>query len=179
MRWGLQTAHGPASLNSNMANSPSTRSRILLSILMVLVQVVMLPGQGRIRCMLKTKSDSCCCTIITIGVDRGTERSDGAVSCCHGDHGGLDREGETAVDDWDSGRSARCLCGLDAKRPNYAPGFDRDGNDRSDAEAPAALVAETCSFLAQERQGKSEVGYVVPRLRTGPPLHVLFEVFLI
>lgn len=155
-----------------MAHNTSAR-RILTSLLAALVLIMALRGPVSWVCMLKSGGVQCCCVSLDVQED---EESLGR--CCRTssssieglDVGPAPSGGEQPEDDEDP-----CGCGDDEPEP-----FSADPRDGGDASVVAILPALDPG-LDWPMPSPRVVGAVheTQQRCTGPPLYVLFEVFLI
>ena len=145
--------------------STSRTTRALLYTLAVLLQVALLPGVGRLRCVLRTGSSSCCCAVAA----RANAPQLPAHDCC--------RKAEPIADPAYADRSG-CTCGHDLEPLPIAPNKSTAGEASADpvAAPPAPLPAAPPADRGAEAACAAAP---VPRHATGPPLFVLYEVFLI
>jgi len=147
--------------------------RIVSSLLALLVLIVTLPGPQNWVCMLKTGSLPCCCISIEVAPE-----ADAAQSCCFTAE--LDREDpqkdpqKDPLGEGDDGEQP-CDCGGDG--PEQLSGDPKDGDDGSLAGSIAHAAAGFAWPMAVPRQIGAD--HETQERCTGPPLYVLYEVFLI
>ena len=156
-------------------------NRALLSILVVLLQVSFLPDQGRVQCMLRSGLLSCCC-----GHDDGAESSERQAEpeptddcCTHQESASGDRKPNDGLDQAPYGGSGdeTCSCGSGAVPPPVTPAFGDDqhkGKKKAFGLRPS-IDSDLRGLVASKRVSLR----ALPRARTGPPLRVLYQVFLI
>lgn len=154
-------------------------SRLLLVLLAVLLQVAMLPGQGRFQCMLRTGSmTSCCCAIEAPALTVESEvapATDTAKACCHA----------LVVDAKDQipALDRSCNCGSDSTdvlfAPSFAIGYSDGVSSGDDDESSGALPPRTVLDPQLREIAKRMALRVVPWAATGPPLYLRFQTFLI
>ncbi|MCA8976224.1 MAG: hypothetical protein KDC98_15995 [Planctomycetes bacterium] len=165
------------------------RNRFLLCVLIALLQVAMLPGQGRLRCMLRSHSLTCCCAHHQTASPAGPsgETQSGccagrakAPACCGkcpapvppGPGPGESTGGDEPDPD--------CHCGDGAGPPLLGFSADVDaGVAKELAPVWLPLSHVPWAVVAAAGGGRFVAARVIPRARTGPPLFVLFESFLI
>lgn len=145
--------------------------RLLTSMLAVIVLVMALPGSVSWSCMLKTGAVQCCCVT-------GAE-----PTCCKvGDHkggvGSMERTSDDRGDDEgdrDDGDDD-APCGCEDQGPMPPPAEPKiDGDSVLAALPPAAVILSDMTSLA----GCVGAAHETQWRCIGPPLYVLFEVFLI
>jgi len=164
---------------SSVAHSLPAR-RIMMSLLALLVLIMTLPGPLSWACMLKSGSIQCCCVSIEIEADG--LHSPQKQSCCHADDVALsdvalpvDKFGNELPDrDADDGDEP-CDCGGDGpEQPSVEP---KDGGDGVlAASIPVAGLRYVWPLVALQHVGAD---HETQERCTGPPLYVLYEVFLI
>ena len=157
-------------------------SRVLPIFLAMLLQFALLPDQGKLGCMLRSGFGSCCCAQHT-PTDETTNESEPAEShgCC-GSHDVADEPTspsdslEVAIGDAQPDGEA-CSCGSPTNPPPATPkGAGDDGQkDKSHGLEVACVTPQLDGLLACKRAALR----AIPPEPTGPPLHLLYQVFLI
>jgi hypothetical protein len=151
-------------------NAPARR--IVTSLLALLVVIMTLPGPVNWVCMLKSGGVQCCCIRIDVGDD-----GDGPTNCCRKDVaraplGDVER-GDPGAGGNDGGDP--CDCGDEEQEP-----WSVDPKDGGDAPVVAvAPIAATDFDWAEAAPRSVGADHETQQRCTGPPLYVLFEVFLI
>jgi hypothetical protein len=156
-------------------------NRALLSLLLVLLQISFLPDPARLRCMLRAGSLACCCShVVETGVSREVAPPAEQRGCCarlaRPDEPATRFAGSDARDEAACGGDRTCTCGAGAHK---AFAVEHTG-DHPDHDTDVGLSNPFGSRVRDGRVASKRVELrEIPRARTGPPLHVLYRVFLI
>lgn len=155
-------------MSSTAHNAPARR--IVTSLLALLVLIMTLPGPVSWVCMLKSGGVQCCCISIDVGED-----DDRPASCCHEDVAAAPLRDAERGDPGDSDGSDPCGCGDEEQEPwSVDP---KDGGDAPVAGVPP--IAATDFDWPEVALRSVGADHETQQRCTGPPLYVLFEVFLI
>ena len=145
--------------------------RIVTSLLALLVAIMTLPGPVSWVCMLKSGEVQCCCISLEAGDEDG-----GATSCCRDDVAETEqRDGESDGSGAGDDDGEPCGCGDEEQGPRSVD--PKDGGDASFAVSPPTAGADFEWPVPAARSVGA--GHETQQRCTGPPLYVLFEVFLI
>ena len=153
-----------------------TNSRTLRVALAVILQLALLPGQDSLRCLLGAMGmGACCCA------DEEPGQPSGAPVDLHGGSGGADHCGleAPAVPEVPSHPDGDDLpCGCDEEAGDPPPPLTAQGRDGSDQDREQMACANRGTAL---KMASTDVAPnpTVLRARTGPPLFVLCQIFLI
>lgn len=159
-------------------------SRILMSVLVVLLQVGLLPDQGRVRCMLRSGLVSCCCPhhdeVPPADVDTSAQSEHGC--CNHHDEADAPDDPKLprkhSLNDGAAGDEA-CSCGLGTEAPTAilsTPGKEDQRGKHNTTALPVSCVTWSLDGIEVSKRCALRA---IPRAETGPPLHLLYQVFLI
>lgn len=161
-------------------------SRILVSLLAVLLQVSLVPDPGRLLCMVRSGFFSCCCAHDEAPSPPSDRESGHESSCCdHHDDAVVETPagnsaGEVSNDSGHgSGGGEACSCGSGVTVPPATPTPGGDDEHKSKKEAHGSIVPRVALDFDGPAVAKRVALRAVPRAPTGPPLHILFQVFLI
>lgn len=162
-------------------------SRLFLSFLLMMLQLALLPGVGRCDSKLNLTSGCCCASeghASQVEAQTGCcdEVVPSAPSCCsdktgHDSRSGDEPEGEDPENTRPESKMCSCASPATPGPALLTSGEKKDHDQHHDLElAPIAPGTPFQSFgavLARVRNGP------VPKAPTGPPLHLLYQVFLI
>jgi len=160
-----------------------TNNRVFIGILLMVLQLAFLPNVR--RCSgTQLLGDSCCCTVDAHGVSDGAQHDDTNASqqdCCskHASQSAGD-ESDPLASTNSAGTPGNKTCSCSHARAHAA--FTSEKSNRNDllkkhvsALLPtAARCNQSCHAIDVRVRCKP-----IPRARTGPPLQLLYQVFLI
>ena len=164
-----------------------TNNRVFIGILLMVLQLAFLPNVSRCSGSL-FQGDSCCCSSST-NDSSGDARRNGASEskhpCCsmRADQiDGDESEPELLASTSPAGGNGKkkCSCSHTRAHTTYAAYASKQG-DRDLVEKPAAAWLPTAARCNQSCHA-IEVRMrckPIPRARTGPPLQLIYQVFLI
>ncbi len=152
-----------------------SKNRALHLFLVVLMQFALLPGQGRIGCVLGSAGLSCCCAKAPAPAEGDVRHAKGGHGCC-GQSKVSARETPLVDEQGGEGRGP-CTCHDGSGETPFPVSPDtRSTEDHRDLDV--ALATGSLQNL-----GSSAFQCValrlVSRARTGPPLHVWNQIYLI
>ncbi len=148
--------------------SRSLPSRLLLILLAGLLQIALLPGLGRTTCMLRTASIAGCCCVEVV-------QQAPAPSCCESEEPGRPADGQVEL-------SGRCDCDDGRDELLATPGLLSEvllAKKAADVDDATRAPPPNFAVPVPGQSAPPAALRAAPPARTGPPLHVLLQVFLI
>ena len=162
-------------------------NRVFIGILLMTLQLALLPSVGRCS-SAQVLGDSCCCTASASVAAEGIHHSgESQPDCCSqracfakpaapGNESDSDSDGRDKPPEDDSKETCSCPHGSD-HWACVTEHFERD--DSSKKHASASLSLDVRGIQSDRARSLRRRDNVALRVRTGPPLQLLYQVFLI
>ena len=162
------------------------QSRALHVFLAVLLQFALLPSQGLMRCAeSSTGAHSCCCATSDDGSAVAPVHAPESQSCCSLAVATAPAPSQLpsqapsrASTGGGAGAGEPCQCIDTPHRPAF-PVDSKTHSNEDQNDLSASLSATPYALIDGWSESELTVRRILPRARTGPPLYVLYQIYLI